>query len=102
MAGWEFSVPRRLGTARGVIGPVAHQHCIEPYPFLDRVEPLVLKSFLTDWANSVNAATWIWHEDVLWSLCILGGLGSLFFGRHVVDRVDGFAGFEPVLDSRLD
>jgi hypothetical protein len=29
-------------------------------------------------------------------------LGGLFFGRHVVDRVYGFAGFEPVLYLRLD
>lgn len=69
---------------------------------MDRVEPLVLKSFLADWANIVNAAAWIWHEDVLWSLCILGGLGRLFFGRHVMDRVDSFAGFEPILYIILD
>lgn len=69
---------------------------------MDRVEPLVLKSFLTDWANIINAAAWIRHEDVFWSLCILGGLGRLFFGRHVVDRIDSFAGFKPVLYIRSD
>ena len=56
--------------ARDMVRPVVHEHRVQPYPLLRRVEPLVLEAVLADGAYVVDAAGAIWYGDVFRTLCL--------------------------------
>lgn len=64
-------IPRRLCVARRMEDPVANQDCVQPYPFLGRVQPFVLKLFLADGTHVVDAAGRIRNGDILGSFICL-------------------------------
>ena len=84
-----------------MIGAVPYQDCVQPYPLLCSVKPLVLKLLLTDRANIVDATGGFWNRNVFRNR---GNLG-LLFGRRLrlrdVVYVDDFSRPKPILDSTL-
>lgn len=59
---------------RRVICAVAHKYRIKPYPFLNRVQPFVLKLFLADGTHVIDPTARFWHWDILWGIRVLGRL----------------------------